>query len=86
MADLIPQLNDRLLTTAEILYYFPDYPALLQMYVWQDYDKAPDFPLFRKFLYFWEKELDGRLHSVRLCSAGIILPGHCVSTDLEIRF
>lgn len=86
MADLVPQLHNRLLTTAEILYYFPDYPALLQLYVWQDYDRAPEFPLFHKFLHFWEKELDGKLHSVRLSSADIITPGSCVPTDWEIRF
>jgi uncharacterized protein Usg len=85
MATLLPQLKDRLLTTAEILYYFPDYPALLQIYVWQDYDRAPEFPLFNKFLSFWQKELDGRLHSVRLSSAGIILPSALIKTDLEIK-
>src|SRR3546814_12146768 len=32
------------LTTAEILYHMPNHPALLQSYVWQDYDLAPKFP------------------------------------------
>jgi hypothetical protein len=32
------------LTTAEIHYHLPDHPALLQLYVWQDCDMAPDFP------------------------------------------
>ncbi|ABA05371.1 conserved hypothetical protein [Nitrobacter winogradskyi Nb-255] len=32
------------LTTAEIHYHLPDHPAVLQLYVWQDYDTAPDFP------------------------------------------
>lgn len=76
MADLLIQLRqDRLLTTAEILYYFPDYPTLLQQYLWQDYDRAPEFPSFRKFMHFWRQNLDGRVHSVRIASAGLILPG-----------
>src|SRR3546814_17610256 len=54
------------LTTAEILYNMPDHPALLQSYVWQDYDLAPKFPGLQKFLGFWESSLDGRLHSVRV--------------------
>jgi uncharacterized protein Usg len=34
MASLIPQLKRYRLTTAEILYHFPDHPDLLQTYVW----------------------------------------------------
>lgn len=32
------------LTTAEIHYRMPDHPSLLQLYVWQEYDLAPEFP------------------------------------------
>lgn len=53
-----------LLTTAEILYALPDYPRLLQSYVWQEYDLAPRFPLLTRFLKFWEKDIEGRLHRV----------------------
>ncbi|MBV1703932.1 MAG: hypothetical protein KGI57_05965 [Hyphomicrobiales bacterium] len=52
------------LTTAEILYRMPDHPAVLQTYVWQDYDVAPDYPALRRFLRFWRERLDGPLHSV----------------------
>ena len=41
---LAMQLKDYRLTTAEILYCLPDHPALLQTYVWQDLDLAPEFP------------------------------------------
>ena len=46
------------LTTAEILYHRPDYPALLQSYVWQEYDLLPKFPALNRFLHFWEAKLD----------------------------
>lgn len=62
------------LTTAEILYRMPDHPALLQTYVWQDYDLAPKFPVLQKFLDFWEAKLDGKLHSVRVVSARLVSP------------
>jgi uncharacterized protein Usg len=62
------------LTTAKILYHFPDHPSLLQTYLWQDYDKNPDFPVLHKFLNFWERELDGKLHSVFVESCEIIKP------------
>lgn len=62
------------LTTAEILYHMPDHPALLQSYVWQEYDLAPKFPGLKKFLGFWEARLDGKLHSVRVVSARLVTP------------
>jgi uncharacterized protein Usg len=68
------QLNDYRLTTAEILYRMPDHPDLLQSYVWQDLDLAPQYPVLRKFLDFWYRELDGKLHSVRIASAKLVKP------------
>jgi uncharacterized protein Usg len=74
MADFERQLRDYRLTTAEILYHMPDHPALLQTFVWQDYDMAPKFPVLHKFLDFWESNLDGRLHSVKIASTEVITP------------
>ena len=74
MSDLALQMNDYRLTTAEILYHLPDHPALLQTYIWQEYDLAPRFPELRKFLTFWEKNLDGALHSVKVANIPIISP------------
>jgi uncharacterized protein Usg len=82
--ELARQLKHYRLTTAEILYHMPDHPDLLQMYVWQDLDLSPDFPVLRKFLDFWHRSLDGRLHSVRVASTGIIHPGN-VRTPMELR-
>ena len=59
------------ITTAEILYHMPDHPALLQTFLWQALDLAPRYPVLSRFLMYWEKNLDGRLHSVRLAAAGI---------------
>lgn len=66
------QLRGWRLTTAEILYFLPDHPSLLQSYIWQDLDRAPDFPTLRRFLEFWERRLDGRLHSVRVASTELV--------------
>lgn len=67
-------LRDYRLATAEITYHLPDHPALLQVYVWQDYDLAPRFPTLHKFLDFWQANLDGKLHSVRVASTRLIRP------------
>ncbi len=71
---LARQLRDYRLTTAEILYRLPDHPEILQTYIWQELDIAPSFPVLRKFLDFWHRELDGQLHSVRVASASLIKP------------
>lgn len=68
------QLKDYRLTTAEIMYRMPDHPGILQTYIWQDLDQAPAFPVLRRFLDFWRRELDGPLHSVRVTSARLIGP------------
>ena len=52
------------LTTAQILYRLPDHPSLLQTYIWQHYDLAPDFPEMRGFLRFWQDKIEGPIHSV----------------------
>ena len=62
-------LFERRLTTAEILYHYPDHPSLLQSFVWQHMDVAPKFPRLMKFLDYWESLIDGRLHSVRIAGS-----------------
>lgn len=74
MTFLEKQLRDYRLTTAEILYHMPDHPAVLQTFVWQELDLAPDFPVLKRFLDFWERSLDGKLHSVTVASAKVITP------------
>lgn len=59
------------LTTAEILYHMPDHPDLLQTFIWQEFDQAPRFPVLNKFLQFWQANLDGKLHSVRVAARGL---------------
>ena len=60
------------LTTANILYRRPDHPWLLQSYVWQNYDLYPDFPELQSFLEFWQKSLEGVLHSVTVAHSQLI--------------
>ncbi|MAI62385.1 MAG: Usg family protein [Micavibrio sp. TMED27] len=75
MAELEKQIKNYRLTTAKILYHMPDYETLLQEYVWQEYDLAPRFPELSKFLEFWERKIEGKLHSVYIANKEIITPG-----------
>jgi uncharacterized protein Usg len=74
MSRVLELLAGYRLTTAEILYHRPDYPALLQSYLWQEYDLVPRFPQLNRFLNFWESKLDGKLHSVRVAVQGVVTP------------
>ena len=73
------------LTTANIFYRLPDHPAIVQSYVWQEYDLHPDFPELHKFLDFWSRSLDGKLHSVLVAHAKLIRPAEISMVDAEFR-
>ncbi|HWE46582.1 MAG TPA: hypothetical protein VG407_11200 [Caulobacteraceae bacterium] len=79
--EFFEQLQGRRLTTAEIVYYMPDHPALLQEFLWQTLDEAPDFPRMHRFLDHWRREIDAVIHSVRLSYVGVIAPGVVRTVD-----
>lgn len=83
--DFQKQLRDYRLTTAEIIYRLPDYPMILQSYVWQDLDIAPRYPVLNKFLHFWETKLEGPIYHVKVTSTGIISPAEFSFADAEYR-
>ncbi|MEQ8650885.1 MAG: Usg family protein [Kiloniellales bacterium] len=71
---LTQQLEGYRLATAEILYHMPDHPGLLQSFIWQHYDQAPDFPRLNKFLHYWHREIEAVLHSVTVGRKQLIAP------------
>ncbi len=82
---LLKQLQGFRLTTAEILYHLPDHESFLQSYVWQDLDQPPRFPVLRRFLGFWMREIEGRLHSVRVAHRGVISAVELRTVGTEFR-
>ena len=72
--DFAAQLRGARLTTAEILYHMPDYPGLLQSFVWQTQDIAPEFPRLHQFLDHWRREIEAVIHTVRVAHAGLVKP------------
>ncbi len=63
------------LTTAEFIYHMPDHPHVLNTFLWQDYDLAPDHDRMFKFIAFWQREIEGPLHSVRFTHRKMISAG-----------
>jgi uncharacterized protein Usg len=82
---LLRQLQGFSLTTAEILYRLPDFPRLLQSYVWQDYDVAPNFPKLVDFLDYWAANLDGPLYRVRVAHRRLIAPQEFTFVEGELK-
>lgn len=72
--DFSAQLAGYSLTTAEILYRLPDHPALLQSFIWQEYDLHPRFPRLKEFLDFWAHNLEGKLFRVIIAHKRLITP------------
>lgn len=60
------RLKGAMLLTAEVLYYMPDHPSLLQTFMWQTLDQAPTFPRLNRFLDHWRREIEAVIHSVRV--------------------
>lgn len=63
------------LTTARFFYRMPDFKNVLNEFVWQFYDLAPDHPTLFEKIEWWKAEIEGPLHSIvfvhrKLLSAG----------------
>jgi uncharacterized protein Usg len=83
--ELTLRLHGWRLATAEVLYYMPDHPALLQSFVWQTLDLAPRYPRIHKFLDFWRREIDAVIHSVQLATGETLAPPKINRTDLFLH-
>lgn len=81
----IRQLEGYGLTTAEIHYYRPDAPSLLQLFVWQEYDLAPDFPVLFDFIDYWNREIEAALHSIRIAHDHLVRPTEWRAARGELR-
>lgn len=73
------------LTIAEFYYRMPDYRNVLNSFAWQAYDLAPDYPRLFDFIAFWQKEVEGPLHSVRFSHRKQISPGQWRNVVQELR-
>ena len=85
MSDLRLQLINYRLTTAEILYHLPDHPSLLQSFVWQNMDLAPEYPILRRFLDFWVGNIEGKLHSVKVARMPIVTAGELRHAGMSLN-
>jgi uncharacterized protein Usg len=79
------RLNGATLLTAEVLYYMPDHPKIVQTFLWQTLDVAPQFPRLAKFLDFWRREIDAVIREVRVAHGQSLAPQTWRNVDGEFR-
>jgi uncharacterized protein Usg len=63
------------LTIARLFYRMPDYRSVLNEFIWQQYDLAPDYPKLFGFIEFWQGNIEGPLHSVEFIHRKLIRAG-----------
>jgi len=83
--DFEDRLRGGSLLTAEILYYRPDHPSVLQSFAWQTIDAGPRFPKLVTFLEHWRKEVRAMIHSIRIAHSDWIGPTDFRNVDGVLR-
>lgn len=54
------------LTLIQIYYYMPDYPSVINEFVWQTVDLYPCFPRMGRFLRFWSENIEAKINEIYL--------------------
>lgn len=80
-------IKDYRVVLAEIIYHMPDRPQFLQTFIWNDTDIAPHYPGLHNFLNFWQRNIEGKLHSVYVDQKRLIMPGeyHYAQTQITVQ-
>jgi len=52
------------LVLLNVNYYLPDYTSIIQEFIWQTKDVAPELPRVHKFLNFWHHNIEAVISEV----------------------
>ena len=61
---------------AKIYYRLPDNPSILQEFIWQDFDRPPLYPRFKKLINYWNEHIEGPIASIDFCSSHLRSPDY----------
>ena len=67
--NIMNRWSDWRIATIQIYYYLPDYLSILQEFVWQTEDLAPEFPRIHKFLWHWKNNIHAPIETINLSYA-----------------
>jgi uncharacterized protein Usg len=51
-----------------VTYYRPDFPTLLQQFMWETDDYVPDLPRVHRFLLYWKEHIHAIIRAVDVCT------------------
>ena len=60
--------KDLVLVTIDVTFGLPDYPNLVQSFLWQSEDAYPRYAVMTSFLQHWMDELEGPIREATLVS------------------
>ena len=66
-SDFSRMLNGYVTVSVNVIYYLPDHQNLLNEFMWQTLDLKPKYPRVKRFLDFWEAEIEGKIKQVIIC-------------------
>jgi uncharacterized protein Usg len=73
--------------TVEVTYHLPDYPRILQTFLWQVDDTVNRVgPKVREFLDFWSRNIEATIHSVRIGDGQLISQREIRNLNNELKF
>lgn len=49
-------IKNKSLVTIDVFYYIPEYPSIVNEFIWQTEDYVPDIPRIHQFLNYWKNE------------------------------
>ena len=62
------------LVTVNVIYYLPDYSSLVNEFLWQSLDLRPEYPRIKKFLNFWQNEINAVIKEIQLSDSHGLKP------------
>jgi len=76
ISDTELMLNGYRLSLANFYFRMPDFRSVLNVFTWQFFDVAPDYPRLFEFIEFWQREIESPLHSVEFIQHDHLTPGN----------
>jgi uncharacterized protein Usg len=66
-SDFSQMLNGYVTVSVNVIYHMPDHKSLLNEFIWTTLDLKPKYPRVKRFLDFWEAEIEGKINKVIIC-------------------
>jgi uncharacterized protein Usg len=57
-------IKPRTVITVDVLYYLPDYPSIVEEFIWQTPDLWPEIPRIHEFLGYWHENIEATIEKV----------------------